>query len=231
MLREICSLNDVGKADDLFAELFALISCRTKEEMYRYLSVHIPQKDGNEIPKRSVDKCLEAFFEPEDREIKCEKCEDGTVATQTMKVLSRPKAILLHLKRFVVVEVPRKKAENDADDVDPGVHVTFRKNKAPVELTERLTLDPFLKERSEPSTATAFGTKSYSIQSIVHHIGSTANSGHYTADALRIRPNQPEANMTWVSFDDTKVETATATDVLKDVAKQKTAYMMLYTLD
>lgn len=199
--------------------------------MYRYLSVDIPQKDGNENPKRAVDKCLDAFFEPEDREIKCEKCEDGTVATQTMKVLSRPKAILLHLKRFVLEEVPRKKDENDPEDVGPGVHITFRKNKAPVELTAQITLDSFLKEKPGPSAATAVGTQGYSIQSIVHHIGSTANSGHYTADALRIRPNQPGKNMTWVSFDDTKVETLTATEVLTDVSKQKTAYMMLYTLD
>eukprot|EP00980_Cylindrotheca_fusiformis_P006468 scaffold1377_cov126-Cylindrotheca_fusiformis.AAC.13 len=145
-----------------------------------------------------------------------------------MKILSRPRAILLHLKRFVLVEVPRKKDDRDADDVDRGVHITFRKNKAPVELTEKLMLDSFRKVSSELATG---APQSYTIQSIVHHIGSTADSGHYTADALRVRPDQPGTNMTWVSFDDTMVETTSSAAVLEDVAKQKTAYMMLYTLD
>ena len=208
-----------------------LNACRTKEEMYRYLSVDIDNatesaesKENLDVKKtkRTVDKCLKAFFEPEDREIKCEKCEEGTVATQTLKVLNQPKAILLHLKRFVLVERPRKKF--DESDESAGVEITFRKNKAPVVINKMLSLHSFLKEASGKE-------QSYSIKSIVHHIGSTASSGHYTADALRIRPNQPGKNVTWVSFDDTKVDTATSTDILNSVDKQKTAYMLLYSMD
>ena len=96
--------------------------------MYRYLSVDIVStakaEGGQENidtkeAKRTVDKCLNSFFEPEDREIKCEKCKEGTVATQTLKVLNQPKAILLHLKRFVLVERPRKKF--DESDESAGV--------------------------------------------------------------------------------------------------------------
>jgi uncharacterized UBP type Zn finger protein len=87
-------------------------SYRTKEEMYRYLSIDItdneasPQDvDGGTPPaKHTVEKCLEQFFRPEARELKCEKCEEGQEATQTMRILSTPKAMLLHLKRFVFVE-------------------------------------------------------------------------------------------------------------------------------
>jgi hypothetical protein len=80
--------------------------------MYRYLSIDItdneasPQDvDGGTPPaKHTVEKCLEQFFRPEARELKCEKCEEGQEATQTMRILSTPKAMLLHLKRFVFVE-------------------------------------------------------------------------------------------------------------------------------
>ena len=199
--------------------------------MYRYLSIDIPstaKPDGGKVnidakeAKRAVDKCLKSFFEPEDREIKCEKCDDGNVATQTLKVLSQPKAILLHLKRFVMVEIPRKKLDDSNEPA--GVDITFRKNKAPVVINQKLSLHSFLKDTSEKE-------QSYSIQSIVHHIGSTANSGHYTADALRIHPNEPGKNITWVSFDDTKVETAKSAEILSSLEKQKTAYMMLYMMN
>ena len=47
------------------------------------------KEKGKELPKASIDQSLAAFFEPETREIKCEKCEDGTHVTQTMKILKR----------------------------------------------------------------------------------------------------------------------------------------------
>ena len=199
--------------------------------MYRHLSIDIAstaKPDAGKVnfdakeTKSAVDKCLKSFFEPEDREIKCEKCEDGNVATQTLKVLSQPKAILLHLKRFVMVEIPRKKLDDSNEPA--GVDITFRKNKASVVINQKLSLHSFLKDTSE-------NEQSYSIQSIVHHIGGTANSGHYTADALRIRPNEPGKNMAWVSFDDTKVETAKSAEILSSLEKQKTAYMLLYMMN
>jgi len=68
---------------------------RTKDEIYRHLSVDIvsekPEGEENEtaISKASVEKSLKAFFQPEVREIKCEKCTDGTHASQTLRILSR----------------------------------------------------------------------------------------------------------------------------------------------
>ena len=96
--------------------------------MYRYLSVDL---DGGTLHernvKRTVDKCLENFFRPEDREIKCEKCENGTTATQTMRVLSRPSTLLLHLKRFVMVE--KRRSENEIENKAIIPEITFKKNK------------------------------------------------------------------------------------------------------
>lgn len=96
--------------------------------MYRYLSIDIDGSDFNpqnpDARRPSVDQCLERFFSPEEREIKCEKCEDGRFATQTMKILSQPKAMLLHLKRFVMVETM-----STDDAATTGEDICFKKNK------------------------------------------------------------------------------------------------------
>ena len=124
---------------------------RTKEEMYRYLSIDIAddtERGTDSLDhKRTVEKCLDHFFRPEDRELKCEKCDDGTVATQTMRILSRPKAMLLHLKRFVLVEKTRaqtdEKSENQPTNTSPGVEMTFRKNKVSLSMRIRLVFSSF----------------------------------------------------------------------------------------
>ena len=59
--------------------------CRSKDEMYRHLSVDV----GEDSDTWTVEKGLKQFFQPEKREVKCEKCQSGTTATQTMEVLSR----------------------------------------------------------------------------------------------------------------------------------------------
>jgi len=55
--------------------------------MYRQLSVDIV--DGGDSSTASVDASLSHFFQPEVREIKCEKCTEGTHASQTLRVSSR----------------------------------------------------------------------------------------------------------------------------------------------
>jgi uncharacterized UBP type Zn finger protein len=98
-----------------------------------------------------------------------------------------------------------------------------------VELTERLSLDPFLAESGDDTNSSL--TKSYSLKSIVHHLGSTADSGHYTADALRTMPSEEEPVAKWVSFDDGLTSETTSEAVRNSVQNQKTAYMVLYARD
>jgi hypothetical protein len=65
---------------------------RSKEEIYRHLSLDIINgddgKEGVDV-KGSVEKSLAHFFQPETREIKCEKCDDGVDASQTLRIISR----------------------------------------------------------------------------------------------------------------------------------------------
>ena len=60
---------------------------RSKEELYRHLSIDVGENDEGE--SWGVERSLEHFFQAEDREVNCEKCEEGTSATQTMEIISR----------------------------------------------------------------------------------------------------------------------------------------------
>lgn len=67
---------------------------RTMDEMYRHLSIEVDRhkklnEEDEERPKWTVSDGLTRFFRPEQRDIKCEKCEEGRTATQTTSGVSR----------------------------------------------------------------------------------------------------------------------------------------------
>jgi uncharacterized UBP type Zn finger protein len=126
---------------------------------------------------------------------------------------------LLHLKRFIFVEKPLPAIENlSPNEPSPSVEYIFGKNKSPVIISKTLSLDKF---QSTPSTS------SYSIQSIVHHWGRRASSGHYTADVVRTVDGVP----TWVTFDDAVSTYTSLEKITASPNKQSTAYMVMYALD
>lgn len=196
--------------------------------MYRYLSIDVGNSNADprdpDFIKPAVDSCLKNFFNPEDREVNCEKCKDGKIATQTMKILSMPKVILLHLKRFDVVERPIDGTEEK--------ELVFKKNKVPVELTTDLSVGKLLSKNQSnqlAETTNSLPSNEYSLKSIVHHIGNTANSGHYTTDARRTDPESGKD--TWVFFDDGVTVERSHERVIQSTKNQRTAYMLLYSID
>jgi hypothetical protein len=268
---------------------------RSKEEIYRHLSIDIKNGDSKEgvDVKGSVEKSLAHFFQPETREIKCEKCDDGVEASQTLRILKRyvdiidrlhslkttssnlyifvsfycisPKALLLHLKRFLVEEKITPSPEGNSDENShpnspqaPSYELVFKKNKAPVAIPANLSLDAFRvdsdidkprvdsSDKQEQTTTSASSLAGeYSLKSVVHHIGSRASSGHYTADAIRLCEKEQEPGETinvdtgadkemeerWVMFDDGNSALTTLERVTKNINRQRNAYMLLYTMN
>ncbi len=130
----------------------------------------------------------------------------------------------------------------------------FQKSKEHVQLSESLTLDPFLmKVTDDEGSVATKSKKDYKLQSIVHHIGSRASSGHYTSDAVRpakglssdksknikdgaeVKNHWPAAEdgekCRWVSFDDTTSYVTSLDKILANENKERTAYMLLYSLN
>ena len=127
----------------------------------------------------------------------------------------------------------------------PNMNGTFQKNRDPVQLSKELSMDKFL--GGNVSSEAGNHQHKYFLKSLVYHIGSTAFSGHYTADALRFRPRLetdavgggsggsgsvgenkvPE----WVSFDDSRATVTKLSDIVGSLTCQKAAYMLLYSMD
>lgn len=127
------------------------------------------------------------------------------------------------------------------------VEYIFKKNKAPFAIPPTLSLQAFqsASHADAGDTATAEEAlgesleKGYELKSIVHHIGSRASSGHYTADAVRLDKSSQDSDTSekkstepiWVTFDDGNTSRTTLKKIVENPFKQGTAYMLLYILD
>jgi Ubiquitin carboxyl-terminal hydrolase len=164
--------------------------------------------------------------------------------------------LLLHLKRFLVVErtIETEGKENESPNIPrrTGIEYVFLKSRAAVSIPSSLTLQPFEKKVDDPRKVPINAIPNeYSIKSIVHHIGSRASSGHYTADALRARRGSPpdgndgskasaqvggtdsndHSDPVWISYDDDMTNETTLQKILNNRYKQESAYMILYSLE
>ena len=197
--------------------------CRSMEEMHRCLSIEV----GNSSDELwTANKGLEQFFGTEKREISCEKCTEGSTATQTMHVISRPKALFLHLKRFIIDNNSSNLGSSTSDD---NRRVVYKKNKVRVSYEQNLSIHDFC--HNDESTTMDKVEPKYSLCSVVHHIGNTANSGHYTVDAVRqVFSEGKDTNKEWLKFDDLVVSNTSLVEVTSDEQRQRTSYMLLYNI-
>jgi ubiquitin C-terminal hydrolase len=127
-------------------------------------------------------------------------------------IFYRPKALLLHLKRFIVNDATR----------------SFQKNKARIIYDKSLSLDKFCSLKSKNNNS-----GHYNLRGVVRHIGGTASSGHYTANCERWKKKESEGeenNEEWVSFDDGMAYPTSTRSVLESERNQRTAYMMMYAM-
>ena len=181
---------------------------------------------------------------------------------QTNCLAFSPKSLVLHLKRFIFVEVPIASSTSNDENETPNssskpvqMQYVFQKNKEQVQLSESLSLEPFfVKFPDDEATRLTEPKNEYKLQSIVHHIGARASSGHYTADAVRpargmagdsseevkdgtetAKPSSTtrddDEKQSWVTFDDTTSYITSLDKILSNPSKERTAYMLLYSLD
>lgn len=185
---------------------------RVKSELYRHISVDVNSialEDGEERKVLCLEDCLAKFFKSGEHELKCEKCENGNSVTQTLKISRASKALLLHMKRFIVT--------TKVDGDPPEVKVLFHKDTSPIECGTSLELKDF--ESSQGL---------YDLKGVVRHIGATAFSGHYTTDALRSTKTIPRQ---WIHFDDSNTTVTSIGSILVDDRSRRNNYMMLFSSD
>jgi hypothetical protein len=125
------------------------------------------------------------------------------LTTVRVSPTSRPKVLLLHLKRF-----DNALGKNTSRVFFPA---TLIKEAIPAEDNE-LELN----------------SSDYSLMSVVHHIGISPGSGHYTADALRPVDDCKETERAWFNFDDSITAHQETKKITEDSLRQQTAYILLY---
>lgn len=233
---------------------------RSHVETYLHLSLDISTGSSDDDvgdnfgspSSSSIEDGLRKFFATEKREIKCEKCFH-TSALQTMEITQLPRNLLLHLKRFIVEFSPDYSSQ------------LYRKDQSSVSFDERMELEAMADDGNDrhvdddeevgfrkflaldcsyPEDA------AYELRSVVNHIGSSADCGHYTADAKRrkksLHANESETNShvsdedgnneednggddrQWTRFNDCYVTRISSNEAVQDASQ--TAYMIMYEL-
>ena len=217
---------------------------RSHKETFSHLSLELGGDDAAGLA--SVEDGLARFFAPEQRQLKCEKCFCET-ATQTMQITKLPRALLLHFKRFIVevsedyTSVSYRKNTSPVsfdtclhvsehsfahDDLSSAEMYVEASSSPPASVLSDFLAPDCIVPRCE---STPGGTScapyqksgqhhSYSLTSVVNHIGSSASCGHYTADAVR--------EDSWLRFNDSYVSRITREQATEEAAS--TAYMLMY---
>ena len=98
-----------------------------------------------------------------------------------------------------------------SSDIIPSI----LKNKEKLSLDTELSVDLF----KESDT--------YRLQSVVHHLGLTASSGHYTADSVRASIDGGEQ---WVRFDDGVTRETSLSAIVENEKTRGDAYMLMYVI-
>ena len=64
---------------------------RSREELYQHLSIDLPTKQdiSGKGDVAQIADSLDSFFQPEELELRCEKCAHGTHVRKTLKIVSR----------------------------------------------------------------------------------------------------------------------------------------------
>ena len=143
-----------------------------------------------------------------------------------------PKAVLLHFKRFIVTQEVKTRIHARPDD-PPEMEMVLRKNKARIPTLESLDLAEYAAGGPSLPDRAAVPTGSYGLRGLVHHVGSTASSGHYTACARRPRAGSGAGHggveEDWIFFDDRNGSRRDMSYVDSE-RNQRNMYMALYEL-
>lgn len=208
---------------------------RSRKELYRHLSLDVV---GNSSSPSAIEDGIRRFFSPQKLSLKCEKCFCDS-AIQKMEISKLSNGLLLHLKRFEVTlndnfEVTTKKSLKKVQfgqDLDISNFCSLDSHIRLSESSFDTTYDSNSTSRNEEGFeflegGSGFGN--YRLRSIIHHIGKTANCGHYTSDAVVETHNKKGIKgEQWIKFNDSVTSRLKTKDVLDS---QETIYLALYEL-
>ncbi|XP_042565817.1 ubiquitin carboxyl-terminal hydrolase 37-like [Clupea harengus] len=217
-------------------------SCRScgvesrREEISTYLSLQM-------VAQGTVQNSLELYFNESEVEYRCERC-GGQVSSLRCSFYTLPQVLILHLKRFCPFTLTKSMAplqlETELQIKQRTEDIAGRCGEspqvpAPSAGSGCCPAAPSVLEGASSSKASSItqeleagterekvegGSSTYSLMSVLSHIGTNTDCGHYTSDCA-------EEGGLWLSLNDEEVSPTTQEAVLRDRAS--TAYMLFYT--
>ncbi|XP_008336221.1 ubiquitin carboxyl-terminal hydrolase 37-like [Cynoglossus semilaevis] len=151
------------------------------------------------VPGGTVSDCLEEYLKETQLEYKCE-CGGG-MSMQQFVFSTLPNVLILQLKRFTFTPT-----------------YTQMKLNHPVLLLRDLEVNLNSSAGQNPEVC-------YSLVSIISHLGSRTQYGHYICDGVQ-RDSSGGLTDNWLTYDDSLVWQSTGTSVCKQ--RQRTAYLLFY---
>lgn len=167
-------------------------------DQYKEISLNISKNKTN----NNLEKLLEIYFNEEKLEdYKCDKCNEKNNCTKKVSLLNTPNYLLIQLKRF---EFNTK---------------TFRMSKIFEEVNYPLFID-FDKYYLNNNENKKISNKNiYELTSIINHLGTSLNSGHYTSFH--------KINKQWFYADDDEILKVDE-DFLFTNLNKKNSYVLIY---
>lgn len=140
------------------------------------ICVNLPE-DWQHRTILSLDDCLADYFKIEGIDYKCEKCKNTYGNRQDRKLLSRPRTLIIKLKRYTQIG-----------------GALYKINKF-IEYPKILNLDKY---------QCSSDAKPYELYGVINHVG-FMNGGHYYSFIRDYNPETEKFSKGWMSANDTQV--------------------------
>jgi len=208
---------------------------RTRIETNRHLSLLLDSNRnmhpiGHSSNQTRLQDALRDYFTPQSCHLKCERCF-GDSATQTMQLIKLPKTLLFHISRFTLTQTSTSFSytkNTNSIELQHNLSYHHHHNQPPYATCcpqpedEQGILNEFVSPHVQvPPLSDSSNHFNYQLCGIVNHIGSSAEYGHYTADAVRNKKD-------WFRFNDEMVTPLRPGDALQN---KSTAYLVMYSLE
>ena len=140
------------------------------------MCVNLPH-NWKETPDINLEDCLDEFFKVESIDYRCEKCNNNMNNRQDRKLLTRPKTLIIKIKRYAQIG-----------------NMIAKINKM-IKYPSTINISKYLCNASD---------QSYQLYGVINHIG-YMNSGHYYSFIREYNAETSQFNKEWIACNDTQV--------------------------
>lgn len=148
----------------------------------------------------TLENCLDDYFKVEGIDYRCEKCNNFYENRQDRKLLTRPRSLVIKLKRYT--------------QITNGQNSLIAKINKMISYPEKMQLGKYLCNGDR---------RGYELYGVINHVG-VMNGGHYYSYIRDYNPSSGKFDKDWMVCNDTQVNTITETEAMNS----KNAYILFY---